>query len=60
MDQSDGSRRTVEGNALDAVRSLLAPHAADPWPASRRSREVPQGIWRMTGARSRAAASAAL
>ena len=30
MDQSDGSRRTVEGNALDAVRSLLAPHAADP------------------------------
>jgi para-aminobenzoate synthetase component I len=30
VDQTDGSRRTVEGNALDAVRSLLAPHAADP------------------------------
>ncbi len=30
VDRCGGSRRTVEGNALDAVRSLLAPHAADP------------------------------
>ena len=32
LDRPDGSWRVVSGDALDAVRSLLAPHAAEPVP----------------------------